>query len=274
MTKKSARLRAIAERLRSDSENERTIAVHKIERQAKEPLSLIIRLGVAGHSDRGIVRIIHMILSKQTANSNNNAVDRTIQDISAAISKSDLTWGDIVEKGIAAASEARVKEAPRTKPLETGKEDLLDEILPDHDIYKTEGFRRFTRMARDMKARARKAQPRRDAPQTESSEIIEGENFLRVTAEELPAIAIGIPYIAHYGEDESYGMYLKIRFHRLITQTGVKVAPMCDFIATGDEWIRKIRHAEVHRKPLVVMFGQNRKKDGLIPLLEGGPSRK
>lgn len=222
------KIRSIAERLRSDNANERLIAISKIEQAAGSQISDLIANGIIAKGmapDNG--RLVNIL--------KNHSKDEIVIAMTTALMKTQFTWGDIIEAGA-----LRVRNAT-----------FLDDEGKDEAILKAYRYHKNFR---------KNPNHTEDAVKTEnfSTNGKYSANFMRVMAEDLPSKAKGIPYVSMISHTDENTPFAIVRFHRMIAFDGTTIAPMCDFLALGKEWVNSIRQAESFKRDVVVVFGKGR----------------
>jgi len=222
------KIRSIAERLRSDNANERLIAIRKIEQSAGSQIAVLIASGIIAKGmapDDG--RLLNILKDRSK--------DEVIIAMTSALLKTQFTWGDIIEAGI-----LRISKTDSSSDTEE-----FDAVLKAYKYHKN----------------FRKTQKHADNPAKEGNSSGNGKystNFIRTVAEDLPSKAKGIPYVSMISHTDQNTPFAIIRFHRMIAFDGTTIAPMCDFLALGKDWVDFIRKAESFKKDITVVFGKDR----------------
>ena len=244
-----SQLRSIAERLRSDNENERATAVSMIERKTGLSITEVIQRGARSHLRGDPQKWVLEHISTKTG-------DRMILAVGREIAALKTSWGDIVEAGCLSKQAARANadaiwpqpaepdfsdawnaafgDFMQTAGAEMWKHAYSEGVLDEDDI---NGIYNSVKKAREeMKAKA----------------------FTRVGRNDLPLHATGTPHITRKGTAKTGNAYAVVNFRRMTGPGGENIAPMCEFIAFGDEWVSRIQRAEEEEASVSVTFGADR----------------
>ena len=249
-------IRGIAERLRSDHENERQSAVNLIERKTGLMIVDIIRKGAIRHLTGTPQQWVLEHLQTKTG-------DRMIVAVSREIAALKTSWGDIVEAG--SLQSASTPGRSRDPWEQQGGTSRPYEPQPDFSAAWNDAFASFMETAGESMWQHARAEP----PLTEkdindlynsvkSARSDMEQGFTRVSREDLPVGATGKPRITRRGVAKTGKGYAIVSFRRMTSYGGKNIAPMCEFIAFGDEWIDEIEQAEKDDLTVSVTFGADR----------------
>lgn len=246
-------IRSIAERLRSDHENERQSAVNLIERKTGLVIVDIIRKGAIRHLSGTPQQWVLEHLQTKTG-------DRMIVAVSREIASLKTSWGDIIEAGSMQSASASARPGPSWDRQEGSERPA--EPQPDFSDAWNSVFGDFMRTAG-----ARMWEHAYSEGAIDEDELYNGlksarsnmkEGFTRVGRDDLPSGATGKPHITRRGIAKTGKGYAIVSFRRMTSYGGKSIAPMCEFIAFGDEWIDEIEQAEKDDLTVSVTFGADR----------------
>lgn len=247
------RIRGIAERLRSDHENERQSAVNLIERKTGLVIVDIIRKGAIRHLTGTPQQWVLEHLQTKTG-------DHMIVSVSREIAALQTSWGDIIEAGSLQAASTSARPGQPWDSQEGSARPSGPQ--PDlHDAWNSV-FNDFMRTAG-----ATMWQQAYSEGAIDEDELYNGlksarsnmeEGFTRVSRDDLPSGATGKPRITRRGIAKTGKGYAIVSFRRMTSYGGKNIAPMCEFIAFGDEWIDEIEQAEKDDLTVSVTFGADR----------------
>ena len=251
---KMSKLRAIAERLRSDYENERQSAVNLIEKQTGLKIADIIRAGAIARLNGTPQRWILDHLDTKTG-------DRLIVAVSREISALSASWGDIVEAGSAqkakpeAFSTKSQTKDPRTSDYPHPEfTETWNSVFAD--FMEKAGTRMWEHAYTDGIIDEDDMQGIYDSVQRGRKEAM--QKATRVGREDLPEQATGTPRIKRKGTTKDGKAYAVVSFHRMVAFGGSPIAPLCDFIAFGKDWTETIEKAANKEETVSVYFGSDR----------------
>ena len=248
-----SRIRSIAERLRSEHENERQSAVNLIERQTGLVIVDIIRKGAIRHLTGTPQHWVLEHLQTKTG-------DRMIVAVSREIAALKTSWGDIIEAGSMQTASASARPGPPSGRQEGSAGPA--EPQPDFSDAWNSVFSDFMRTAG-----ATMWQHAYNEGAIDEDELYNGlksarsnmeEGFTRVGRDDLPLGATGKPHITRRGIGKNGKSYAIVSFRRMTSYGGNNIAPMCEFIAFGSEWIDEIEQAEKDDLTVSVTFGADR----------------
>lgn len=248
-----SRIRSIAERLRSDNENERISAVNLIERHTGLVIVDIIRKGAIRHLTGTPQNWVLEHLQTKTG-------DRMIVAVSREIAALKTSWGDIIEAGSMQTASASARPGPPSGRQEGSAGPA--EPQPDFSDAWNSVFSDFMRTAG-----ATMWQHAYNEGAIDEDELYNGlksarsnmeEGFTRVGRDDLPLGATGKPHITRRGIGKNGKSYAIVSFRRMTSYGGNNIAPMCEFIAFGSEWIDEIEQAEKDDLTVSVTFGADR----------------
>ena len=249
-------IRGIAERLRSDHENERQSAVNLIERKTGLVIVDIIRKGAIRHLSGTPQQWVLEHLQTKTG-------DRMIVAVSREIAALKTSWGDIIEAGSLQAASASARPGPSWDRQEGTARPA--EPQPDFSDAWNAAFASFMESAGESMWQHVRTEPplsEKDindiynSVKSARSDMEQG--FTRVGREDLPVGATGKPRITRRGIAKTGKGYAIVSFRRMTSYGGKNIAPMCEFIAFGDEWIDEIEQAEKDDLTVSVTFGADR----------------
>lgn len=240
------KIRAIAERLRSDNANERTVASRKIEALSGHKLADVIEAGAEALIPTSGRMDITLILRTKTN-------DDMIVSLTKEIIDQNASWADIIEAG-SQAMDAIVLEAKSqhednlaiTEKVRRAKEILLSKIYRETESHP----------------------PAKTDTVPEANTGIKYREFVRVWEKDLPTKASGVPYIVTIGNTKDKTSYAVVRFHRMMTEKDALIAPMCDFIGFGESWVKRLRKAEEFKDMVTVNFGNDRTPNKAVIIRE------
>ena len=92
---------------------------------------------------------------------------------------------------------------------------------------------------------------------------------VRVGSADLPAYAVGVPYISRSGVAKTGNAYAIVSFSQFTGPGDTAMKPIIEFIAFGDEWVEEIRQAEEEGSEILVAFGENRTPGRHVPIIKG-----
>jgi len=273
--KTMSRLRSVAERLRSDNPNERLSAIKMIEKWTGLVLVDIIRAGAMRHLAAEPRQRVMGHISTKTG-------DTLVVSVSMEIARLTTSWGDIIETGStarptpsgssASSSDSRTgghdgnsRPSDRRRHWsETQGHARPEWPQPDFGDAWNSAFADFMANAGDgLWSDVRTDPPMRDEDIMDLYNSIKRarsgeERCAKVGREDLPRGATGAPSIVRRGTTKTGKGYAVVSFARMTTYGGNTIAPLCQFIAFGDEWIDEIEQAEQTDTTVSVIFGPDR----------------
>lgn len=250
------KIRGIAERLRSESQNERTSAVNIIERLTGLVMTDIIRKGAMRHLSGTSQKWVIEHIETKTG-------DEMIVAVSREIAALKTSWGDIVEAGSLQTASASARPGASWGRQEGTMRP--GEPQPDFSDAWNAAFASFMESAGESMWQHVRTEPplsEKDindlynSVKSARSDMEQG--FTRVSREDLPVGATGKPRITRRGIAKTGKGYAIVSFRRMTSYGGKNIAPMCEFIAFGDEWIDEIDQAEKDDLTVSVTFGADR----------------
>jgi len=239
-----SKLRGIAERLRSDNANERQVAVTMIERQTSKTISDIIEKGAKR-------KLVGQMQTWVLGHVNAYKGDAMIVAIGREMEATSTSWADIIEAG---ASDITTASAEQGFTAAFG--DIFSGIFSDAFA---EARMRHGMPVSGMHYRATAAQ--NPDPSIKAKPV-------RTFRDDLPEMAGGVPRIVREGLARNGRPYAVVAF-RVMTTTGLKeIAPMCEFIGFGEDFVARLKQAESDQESVFVKFGSDRSPNKAVIISE------
>lgn len=254
---KMSKLRAIAERLRSDNENERLSAVNLIERNTGLMIADIIRMGSPYHLSGAILRNVLTHIDAKRG-------DQMILAVGSAIaSLNNVTWPDIIESG--SLQSAGAAHSGSSNARSSGPRGEWPTPKFDTSEAWTAAFNNFMAAAGENLWEGVRTDP--PLSKADIQDIYDSvlkarsemkRSFTRVSREDLPPVATGTPHVKRKGTSKNGEAYAIVSFIRMTAMGDELIAPMCEFIAFGKDWIEMIEKADESEGTVSVTFGEDR----------------
>ena len=257
-----AKLRLIAEQLRADTENVRTLAVAHIERITSLAFVDIVKKGATRRLSGNPQGMVFDHIATKTDDAMILAISSEIAGIG------DVSWPDIIEAGSAAPSAFEdlfdhlgkdAKPAP-ARPQYTDPSPTFNSVFGEGADSIFSGLYNAYKASEAAKKHAPEAwsfADERSAPSQAQAPAPQPAQPVRVGREDLPFSASGVPDVTYLGTAKTGSRYAFVSL-REITANGQVMRPMCPFIAFGDEWVAELEKASTANTEICMVFGEDR----------------